>query len=223
MSVDLLACLRRFVGDWPETSGDPPGDAYQRGYMAACEEHARNLRLLLDAAGKGPVTQGWTHSLPFMQQTVLLTAVRGPDGIPKYHPVKYLLRWYRRCILVSSLDGCVLTGPADGGGGSFMGPSFDARAAGGSRPWQHHMEDIVDRYIQSLDELPHHFQLHLMHAAEIIGYKHPDPAIRNWWWGVYCRLVNDMHLQPEPEVHLNLRLGDTREGWLARADRATVS
>jgi len=43
-----------------------------------------------------------------MQQSVLLTAVRGPDGLPKYHSSKYLLRWYRRCILLSAMDGRVL-------------------------------------------------------------------------------------------------------------------
>lgn len=52
---------------------------------------------------KGPVTQEWVHRLPFMQQTVLLTAVRGPDGIRKYHPCKDLLRWFRRCTLISAL------------------------------------------------------------------------------------------------------------------------
>ena len=31
------------------------------------------------------VLQDWVSDLPMMQQTVLLTAVRGPDGLPKYH------------------------------------------------------------------------------------------------------------------------------------------
>lgn len=64
------------------------------------------------------VTQPWTHGLTFMQQTVLLTAVRGPDGSPKYGPTKMLLRWYRRCTLLSSLDGGrVLEDPFDRNGG----------------------------------------------------------------------------------------------------------
>lgn len=170
---------------------------------------------------KGPVTQTWTHALPYMQQTVLLTAVRGPDGVAKYHPVKFLLRWYRRCILVSSLDGMVLTDPFDLRGGSFMGPINLPPVDGKS--WQDQMDVVVDRYLQSTDELPHHFQLHFMHAAEIVGYKHPDREIRVWWDGVYWRLVNDMHLHRETEVELDARLSDSREGWLARADRATVA
>jgi hypothetical protein len=170
---------------------------------------------------KGPVTQVWAHAIPFMQQTVLLTAVRGPDGIPKYHPCKYLLRWFRRCTLVSSLDGRVLTSPFEPGGGSFMGPSFERRGFDG--PWPPEMDDQVSGYLRALDELPHHFQLHFMHAAEIVGYKHPDPAIRAWWHKTYLRLVHDMHLWPETEAQMDLRLGDDRSGWLARNDVATVA
>ncbi len=170
---------------------------------------------------KGPVTQQWTHEITFMQQTVLLTAVRGPDGIAKYHPVKFLLRWYRRCILVSSLDGCVLDSPTDPRGGSFMGPSYDPSS--GCMCWQEAMDGIVDRYLQSTDELPHHFQMHFMHAAEIVSYKHPEREVREWWGGVYWRLVHDMHLYPETEQQLDARLSDSRDGWLARADRATVA
>jgi hypothetical protein len=162
------------------------------------------------------VIQDWVSGLPMMQQTVLLTAVRGPDGLPKYHPTKYVLRWYRRCILLSALDGKVLTDPADSSGGSFTGPSADP---GGD--WQTQMDGRVTDYLRSLDEVPHHFQLHLLHAAEILGYKHPDESIRWWWHGVYERLVHDMHLWPETESQLDARLGDTREGWLARGDVAT--
>jgi hypothetical protein len=168
---------------------------------------------------KGPVTQAWTHALPFMQQTVLLTAVRGPDGIAKYHPVKFLLRWYRRCILISSLDGRVLATPHEEGGGSFMGKSYEREPF----RWQEPMDEIADRYLQSLDELPHHFQLHLMHAAEIVGYKHPEPQISEWWLAFYLRLAHDMHLWPETAQQLDRRLGDSREQWLARADKATVA
>src|ERR1700732_1509287 len=97
---------------------------------------------------KGPVTQAWAHQITYMQQTVLLTAVRGPDGVPKYHPCKYLLRWFRRCTLVSSLDGFVLDSPDEPGGGSFMGPSFDAAHA---HDWTIMMDAQVDDYLRSLD------------------------------------------------------------------------
>lgn len=205
------------------------------------------------------VLQNWVHELTFMQQTVLLTAVRGPDNVAKYGPTKWLLRWYRRCILRSSLDGgMVLDNPWDAErGGSFMGPSLirheyrqsikeSSRRTGDiyytgvnggyeRDTWQAAMDDHVSDYLRDVDALPHHFQMHFMHAAEIIGYKHPgfeekdladftlwDVTVRNWWRAVYERLVHDMHVHPETEEELDRRLGDSREQWLERADPATV-
>lgn len=172
---------------------------------------------------KGPVTQEWVHHLPFMQQTVLLTAVRGPDGIAKYHTCKYLLRWYRRCILLSALDGCAITTPYGLGGGSFTGPSLGYVAIEPREKidWRPDMDALVSQYLQTVDELPHHYQMHFMHAAEIVGYKHPDVEIRAWWRATYVRLIHDMHVWPETEDELDHRLGDTLEGWEARADAAT--
>jgi hypothetical protein len=163
--------------------------------------------------------QQWTHSLPMMQQTVLLTAIRGPDGLPKYGCVKLLLRWFRRCVLLSAMDGKALTNPYDNNGGSFTGPSLEAYAEN----WEYHMDNIVSEYVQELDAVPHHFQLHFMHAVEILGYKHPDERIRDWWEKLYRRLVNDFHLHPETKEEMDSRLGDSRSGWLKRADLATVN
>ncbi len=172
------------------------------------------------------VTQTWMHSISFMQQTVVMALTRGPDTLPKYHPAKYLMRWARRCFLVSALDGCVLTKPYNIGdsteGGSFTGPSYRYADHSGDA-WEGPMDDVVAQYLRSVDEIPHHFHLHFVHGAEIIGYKHSDVRIRRWWHKVYTRLVHDMHLYPELEVQLDARLGDSREGWLARADMATIA
>lgn len=165
-------------------------------------------------------TQPWLGHISVMQQSVLLGAIRGPDGVAKYHPCKYLLRWYRRCVLVSALDGRVLETPHAFGGGSFTGPSYEATTL--EHDWRPKMDQVVDRYLQSVDELPHHFQMHFMHAAEILGFKHPEPNTRTWWQMTYMRLVHDMHLWPETEEQLDRRLGDSREQWLERADVATV-
>lgn len=165
------------------------------------------------------VLQDWTLELPFMQQTVLLTAIRGPDGLPKYGCVKMLLRWYRRCVLLSAMDGVVISDPIDLRGGSFTGPSIKNTG----EQWEEGLNQVVDEYLRTLDAIPHHFQLHLMHAVEIIGYKHPKKRIRQWWFNVYLRLVHDMHLHPETLEEMNERLGDSREGWLKRADPATTA
>ncbi len=83
------------------------------------------------------------------------------------------------------------------------------------------MDGVVAGYLQELDAIPHHFQLHLLHAIQIMGYKHSDPRIRAWWGRVYVRLVEDLHLHPESEKEMDRRLGDSFEGWLHRADPAT--
>jgi hypothetical protein len=205
------------------------------------------------------VLQDWVHWVPMMQQSVLMTAVRGPDGLTKYHPTKYLLRWYRRCIMKAAMEKTVLDTPFDPRGVSFTGPSItDPKflyGMSGERPshcprcdspdpgrhpavqyegevqvcphiwhgWEGAMDLIVDEYLQVLDEVPHHFQLHFMHAAEIIGYQHPDEKIRSWWNKLYVRLAHDMHLWPESAEQMNQRLGDDREAWKKRADPATLA
>lgn len=169
----------------------------------------------------GPVTQEWTHEISMMQQSMLLAAIRGPDGQPKYGGgAKMLLRWYRRCVLLSAMDGKVIDNPIDENGGSFTGPSL--KGHDDLEPWAERMQQHVHDYLRQVDMLPRHYQLHFMHAVEILGYKHPGAVIRHFWHRVYLRLVHDMHVWPETEQQLDDRLGDSRSGWLKRADPATV-
>lgn len=169
----------------------------------------------------GAATQDWLNYLTLMQQSVLLTAIRGPDGMPKYGGgAKMLVRWLRRCIFVSAFDGAVLSDPIDPRGGSFTGPSLSGDCE--LDPWPERMQKHINDYIRQSDELPHHYQMHFMHAVEILGYKHPDDEIRLFWCALYLRLVSDLHLHPETADQLDSRLGDDRAGWLERADSATV-
>jgi hypothetical protein len=148
------------------------------------------------------VTQEWIDQLSLMQQTVLLTAIRGADTLPKYHFSKYLLRWYRRCILISAFDRCVLTDPHDPRGGSFAGPiKADS------------LDDLASRYLRGVDEIPLHFHMHFIHAAQILGYKHPTNEIRNWWHSFYIAAVRDLHLKPESEHEMDTRLADKLDQW----------
>jgi len=154
------------------------------------------------------VLQDWVHGLTFMQQSVLICAVRGPDGIRKDHPVKVLCRWLRRSFLISAFNRRPLLDPYELGGGSFTGPcrTEEVRDLG-------HASEL---YFRSIDELPHHFQLHLMHAAEILGYKHPEPKVAGWWSEFYLQCANDAHLFPETEEQMDRRLGDFEEHWRER-------
>jgi len=170
---------------------------------------------------RGPVTQEWIHELPFMQQSVLILAMRGPDGVSKYGAAKMLLRWYRRCVIKAAFLGEALRDPIQPSGGSFDGPSLEGDDE--LDPWTERMMVHVNQYLRELDGIPHHFHMHLMHGTEILGYKHPDAIVRHWWHCLYLRLANDAHLHPESEAELDVRLGDSRDGWLHRADPATVA
>jgi len=63
--------------------------------------------------------------------------------------------------------------------------------------------------------------MHVVHAAEIIGYKHPDVNIREQWLQFYLDCCRDLHMNPETAEHMEKRLGDSREQWLA-SGRETI-
>lgn len=175
------------------------------------------------------VMQEWIEELPFMQQSVLIAAVRGPDGMRKDHPVKKLHRFLRRSFLICAFENCAILDPADQRGGSFTGPSIDLSELrrtcdkhqewgcdGECMPrWYPAMLDKSTDYLRYVDELPHHFQLHFMHASEILGYKHPDSWIKEYWGIVYRKIVNDAHLRPEPKEVIDKRLSDSENRWRA--------
>jgi len=145
------------------------------------------------------VTQEWTHELPLMQQAVLLAIMRGPDNLPKDHISKNMCRWFRRCILKFAFTGEIITNPVNPTGGTYTGPSYEAVD---QSKWQEGMNNIVTRYLRSVDEIPHHFHMHLVHAAEVLGYKHPDPVIRAWWLYTYMRFAEALHMSIESPLRL---------------------
>jgi len=174
----------------------------------------------------GPVQHEWVTRIPMMQQSVLFAAIRAPDGLRKNHPVKVLMRWYRRCVLLSAFDKRALNDPFSEGGGSFTGP-FEAHHARdifrlnenlNGWPLNYWFDQTRKVYLEHVDEIPHHFQLHLMHAAQIVGVHHPDESIREWWNVFYLMIVNDAHLQPETPQAMNLRLSDNCDEWRAREE-----
>jgi hypothetical protein len=140
----------------------------------------------------------WMTSLPLQMQSVLLLAARGPDGIAKYHPCKNVVRAYRGTVLVAAAR----KRPLEWGekADSFM--SLDRLAM------PHLWYEDVKMFFEVIDELPHHYLMHLMHGAEILGYKHPDHRFAEAWHLLYEKMCEDMHLPMESEADLNLRLND---------------
>lgn len=142
----------------------------------------------------------------------------------KGHPAKMLVRWYRRCILVDAFSGKEFKTPWEEGGGSYTGPSIIPDCINGEQlsdtfQWDK-MKSVVDYFIVARDEMPHHYFGHFMHAVQILGYKHPDPVIRDFWHSIYLRMVDCLHLYPEMEEHMDMRLGDNLTQWKAREDCA---
>lgn len=179
-----------------------------------------------------PVQQGWVQQLTMMQQSVLFGSIRGPDGVPKGHPVKPIIRWFRRCILLSAFDRTILEDPFLPGGGSFTGPytlehgmqhfGTDEGFLGTleRHGWDNIKFQTFDQlpgvYLRHVDELPFHFMNHLMQSALIVGHFHPADYPKNWWRSFYDTIVNDLHLHPESGDDMAARLSDDPEAWAAR-------
>lgn len=140
----------------------------------------------------------WFSYLPLQQQSVIFLAMRGHDGKAKEITSKFILRAYRGTVLMAAKYGRILRfgEKAD----TFM--SLDEFA-----DWDHWVK-LVDDYRENHDELSVHFYSHLMHGAQIVGYKHPDERFRARWEYFYLQSVSALHLNPETEEQMDKRLSD---------------
>jgi hypothetical protein len=153
------------------------------------------------------VLNPWVQELTFMQQTVLLCAVRNHDGFNKHNPAKDVTRYLRRVVLCSAFDGRMLADPHEGGGGNFTGPLKHKS-----------VYDAVTAFLDGRDEMTLHYWLHAVHAFEIVGYMCPDKEIARHFFDAYHRCVSAMHMEPESKYAMEQRLSDNPEKWLARSD-----
>lgn len=180
--------------------------ASQIDYGAARAAQAQNL----PAQSGMSVVPTWISHLPLQQQSVLLLAARGPDGAGKMHRCKKLVRVYRATVFRAARHGrLICSAPAYGEGDTFM----DRRPLRDAGAWR----DIVGEFVESMEELPHHYCTHFAHGCEILGYKHPHPVERGSWQLAYYAMVEGMHLQPESEATMDARLCDWhRRDWYRR-------
>lgn len=137
-----------------------------------------------------PVTYDWVHALSFQQQALLSTGHRGPDGCDKHNPGKAMIRYLRG----------VVSKPAEnwsyGNDNDFMWGDYTL-----FKTWQRNFFEDPDGY-------PHHFIMHLIHCAEVVGYKHPDDVVRNLWHQFYLKAVHSFHMHPETAIEMDERLND---------------
>jgi hypothetical protein len=128
-------------------------------------------------------------------QSVLMSALRGCDTARKDDVSKHVTRAIRPIV-------CNDADPTN----TFMGTTIPS-------------EKAVEQFLWDLDSYPMHFVAHTMHAAEIIGYKHPEKSIRIWWLGFYRNVVRALHVNPETKEQLDVRLGFTPEEKRATIER----
>ena len=153
------------------------------------------------------VVPEWFSTLTMQQQSVLLLASRGPDGVGKDHPCKRLVRVYRGTVFLAARYGRLLSlNYTDGEGDTFM----DRRSLSDPIEWQ----GVVRDFLEVHDTLPHHYLMHLIHGIEILGYKTPDPGERRRWAVLYELFCDVLHMNPETEEQMDRRLGDWgRKEW----------
>lgn len=160
------------------------------------------------------VLQDWVCTLPFMQQALLMLATRGPDGLPKYTPAKQILHYLRGVVIKpahESFKQCDGFMNVDYGQVQYHtktdgieDPDFTRPIAGREFGWA--FRDAQARFFNDVDIYPMHFYMHLTHAAEVIGYKHPILEIRACWRDFYFNCCDGLHLNPEHEYALDKRL-----------------
>lgn len=147
------------------------------------------------------IIQPWVQELGLRHQGVLVSAVRGCDGQFRESPEKYLVRFYRGCILVPHVG--------------------DITKAVSYMLWPKSLAELEDgrkRFFDaSFDHYPMHWLTHFTFAAEILGYyydgRYYDPRIdvREFWLGVYLKIVRKLHMYPETKEQLDARLNADEE------------
>ena len=139
------------------------------------------------------VLQNWVMRLPRRHQGVLLSICRGFDGWKKHADEKRLIREMRGLVLVP-FDERELEIP-----GGYMTKFYTE--------WS----DIgFKAFCDNIDELSLHYVMHVVHAAEIIGYHHPAPGPRRVYLYRYGILVHKFHLNIETREEMDERLTSDR-------------
>ena len=136
---------------------------------------------------KRSVVQEWiSERCSLKQQTVLLSALRGCDGVSKEDSSKQIVRSLRAVLLYSA--------NATDAERSFMIPK--------------EFDEAYANFIACLDHYPVHWLFHFSHAAEIVGFKHPNHGTADVWHSIYMDICSALHLGMESEEDCDLRLKD---------------
>jgi hypothetical protein len=148
------------------------------------------------------ILQEWVEKLGLRHQGVLLGAIRGCDTAEKYAASKVIARALRSDTLISHCGD-----PAKSK--SFIEVLSDER-----------FEGAVNEFFCEWDCLPMHY---IMHAAEVMGFYHPDLHQRLRWLYFYHRAVHRLHLHPESRQELDERLNADEHSFKKAEDIGVIS
>lgn len=153
--------------------------------------------------GKSVVRPWLANHCSFKEQAVVLSALRGCDGIQKEDVSKKFTRKLRSIMFYPAMVN-VMSEEVDKYMKTVLEPSD------------------LEKLVKNLDHYPMHWVMHFAHAAEIVGYRHPIAAIAEYWRTVYYRIVREgLHLNPETIEQLDQRLGDQAEWYPLKEDLLT--
>lgn len=147
------------------------------------------------------ILKDWVMELGLRHQGVLVAAVRGCDTAPRHDTSKLL----SRCLRAEILNAHV--------GDETKAKTFIERVSDGELAQR--MKAVLDNH----DQYPHHFIMHFVHAAEILGYKLPKTSVTKvLWLGFYSKACRKLHMNPESEFQLDARLNADEDSFHAAQD-----
>lgn len=138
------------------------------------------------------VVQDWVSDLPFMMQALLLTGIRGADGVHRENSSQPIIKFIRGAILKPDKE---IFGNED----HFMWIRWSD------------FEEYATWFLKDLDSFTVHFLLRLIHVSEVIGYKHPDRFVRSQFLFLYVKACHSFNMSPESVYQLDDRFGISTE------------
>lgn len=141
----------------------------------------------------GSVVQDWLSVLPWKQQSILFSGLRGPDA-PNIPNIKIVNRWLRT---VSQFN-------AD--------PSKDYMK-------QSALPEPLD-VCSELEFLPCHYVHHFADALAVVAYGHPEQEVAEYAASLHYRIAEEVfHFLPESREIFNLRHRDKPSGIDTQKER----
>lgn len=137
------------------------------------------------------VLRDWVMVLPLREQGTLVVALRGCDVAPKLpldSPERRITAAIRYAVMNPADEREVDSEP-----GAFM-----TRAV------------PLDVKLSMFEHYPQHWIGHILHAVQVLGFRHPDPSVRLDWLKLYVRFTKALHLRIEPREAMIKRLSEDR-------------